>query len=161
MLSWVNLLSRTDPRPSFCYANCFLGLTYGFLNKHFQEIKLFICHCSFITNVTCLETLQTDYSLACENIRFSSLFAAERRNECFFRLNTTLSWNKTEVLFLYMFYWLLFIFLFLAIQEFCSVSNSRISAVLQYAALFPQYRLNEVYCVCFPLFVYGFILLAE
>ena len=22
---------------------------YGFLNKNFQEIKLFICHCSFIT----------------------------------------------------------------------------------------------------------------
>ena len=31
------------------YANCFLGLTYGFLDKRFQEIKLFICHCSFIT----------------------------------------------------------------------------------------------------------------
>ena len=29
------------------YANCFLGLTYGFLNKNFQEIKPFICHCSF------------------------------------------------------------------------------------------------------------------
>ena len=28
------------------YANCFLGLTYGFLKKNFQEIKLFICHCS-------------------------------------------------------------------------------------------------------------------
>ena len=26
------------------YANCFWGLTYGFLNKNFQEIKLFICH---------------------------------------------------------------------------------------------------------------------
>ena len=32
-----------------CYANCFLGLTYGFLNKNFQLINLFICHCSFIT----------------------------------------------------------------------------------------------------------------
>ena len=31
------------------YANCFLGLTYGFLNKSFQEMKLFICYCSFIT----------------------------------------------------------------------------------------------------------------
>ena len=29
--------------------DCFLGLTYGFLNKNFQEIKLFICQCSFIT----------------------------------------------------------------------------------------------------------------
>ena len=31
------------------YANCFLGLTYGFLNKNFKEIKLCICRCSFIT----------------------------------------------------------------------------------------------------------------
>ena len=31
------------------YANCFLGLTYGFVNKNVQEIKLFISHCSFIT----------------------------------------------------------------------------------------------------------------
>ena len=31
------------------YANCFLGLTDGFLNKKFQEIKLFICHCTFKT----------------------------------------------------------------------------------------------------------------
>ena len=31
------------------HANCFLGLTYWFLNKNFQEIKLFTCHCSFIT----------------------------------------------------------------------------------------------------------------
>ena len=28
------------------YANCFLQLTYGFLNKNFQQIKLFICPCS-------------------------------------------------------------------------------------------------------------------
>ena len=31
------------------YANFFLGITHGFLNKSFQEIKLFICYCSFIT----------------------------------------------------------------------------------------------------------------
>ena len=34
-------------RFNLSYANCFLGLTYGFFNKNFQEIKLFICHCSF------------------------------------------------------------------------------------------------------------------
>ena len=57
------------------YANCFLGLTYGFFKKKFQEIKLFICHFAFITlaqntivrlqpqNVGFLETLQTSYSL--------------------------------------------------------------------------------------------------
>ena len=42
-------LAWTDPRSSKCYANCFLGLTNGFLNKNFQVIKLFINHCSFIT----------------------------------------------------------------------------------------------------------------
>ena len=42
------LLAWTQ-RFNLSYANCFLGLNYGFLNKNFQEIKLFICHCSFIT----------------------------------------------------------------------------------------------------------------
>ena len=41
--------SEWTQRFNLSYANCFLGLTYGFLNKNFQEIKLFICHCSFIT----------------------------------------------------------------------------------------------------------------
>ena len=70
-LTWVNG-SRIQ---MVLYANCFLGLTYGFFNKNFQEIKLFICHFSFITlaqntigrlqpqNVGFLETLQTGYSL--------------------------------------------------------------------------------------------------
>ena len=70
-LTWVNG-SRIQLA---LYANCFLGLTYGFFNKNFQEIKLFICHFSFITlaqntivrlqpqNVGFLETLQTGYSL--------------------------------------------------------------------------------------------------
>ena len=31
------------------YSNCFLGLTYGFLNKNFQEVRLVIFHSSFIT----------------------------------------------------------------------------------------------------------------
>ena len=66
-LTWVNG-SRIQ---LVLYANCFLGLTYGFLKKFFQEIKLFICHFAFITlaqntivrlqpqNVGFLETLQT------------------------------------------------------------------------------------------------------
>ena len=54
LLIFCHVLSRfnlraTDPRSSLCYANCFLGLTSGFWNKNFQEINLFICHCSFIT----------------------------------------------------------------------------------------------------------------
>ena len=57
--------------PLVLYANCFLGLTYGFLNKRFQEIKLFICHRSFITltqntivrlKIVFLENLYTGYS---------------------------------------------------------------------------------------------------
>ena len=141
-----------------------------------HERKLFICHCSFITlaqktTVRFLETLQTNYFRACESIRFSSLFTAERRkNECFRRLTIPLSWIKTEVLFLYMFHWLLFIFLFITCRsrilqcvEFknfcsfavcCSFSTTR-------ARNTAEYRLNEVYCVCFQLFVYGFIILAE
>ena len=36
-LTWV------DPRSSFCYANCFLGLTYGFLKKlSYLSVRLFI-----------------------------------------------------------------------------------------------------------------------
>ena len=33
----------------FMLRNCFLGLTDGFLNKNFREIKFFIRHCSFTT----------------------------------------------------------------------------------------------------------------
>ena len=70
----------TNPGSSLCYVNSFLGLTYGFLNnKKFQEVKLFICHCSFITlaqktTVRFLETLQIGYSLSLS----SDLFATVR-----------------------------------------------------------------------------------
>ena len=172
VLSRANLRSQTDPRSSFCYANCILGLTYGFLNKHFQEIKLFICHCSsFITTVRFLETLQTDYSLACEKHPF--LLARRRWEEkrMFSQAITTpLSWIKTEVLFLYMFHWLLFIFLFITchsrilqwveFKNFCSFAVCCSFSITR-ARNTAEYRLNEVYCVCFPFFVYGFIILAE
>ena len=77
ILNWFfcHVLSRFNlsyPRSSKCYAICFLGLTYGFWNKNFQVIKLFICHCSFKTLaqntivrlqiVRFLETLQTGCS---------------------------------------------------------------------------------------------------
>ena len=62
------------------YANCFLGLTYGFLNKNFQEINLFICHCSFIT-------LAQETTLTPQIVRFLETF------------RQALSWIKTEVLF--------------------------------------------------------------
>ena len=66
VLSRFNLRERIHD-PVFCYANYFLELTFGFFVKNFQEIKLFICHCSFITlaqktTVRFLETLQTGYS---------------------------------------------------------------------------------------------------
>ena len=73
----------------------FLGLTDGVLNKNFQEIKLFICHCSFIT-------LAQKTTMRLQIVRFLETF---RR---------ALSWIKTEVLFLYMFrIELLFIFSFI------------------------------------------------
>ena len=137
----------------------------GFWIKIFK--KLSYSYCSFITTVRFLETLQTDYSEACENIRFSLLFAAERRNGCFRRLTTPLSWIKTEVLFLYMFHWFLFIFLFITchsrilqcveFKNFCSfaVCGSFSTTPNRNTA---DYRLNEV---CFPSFVYRFIILAE
>ena len=69
---WSVSFSWTNESLRECYANCFLGLTYGFWNKNFQLINLFICHCSFITLakkmierlqiVRFLETLQTGYS---------------------------------------------------------------------------------------------------
>ena len=47
MLDRFNLRERNDLT---CLTPIvFLGLTDGVLNKNFQEIKLFICHCSFIT----------------------------------------------------------------------------------------------------------------
>ena len=54
------------------------------MNKNFQEIKLFICHCSFIT-------LAQKTTMRLQIVRFLETF---RR---------ALSWIKTEVLFLYMF----------------------------------------------------------
>ena len=136
---------------NLCYAYCFLGLTYGFLNKIFQEIKLFICHCSFIT-------LPQKTTMVLQIVRFLETF---RRN---------LSWIKTEVLFLYMFrIELLFIFSFitchsrilqcLEFKNFCSFVVC--SVLLFFDNLCPmntaEYRFNEVYCVCFQLFFYGFI----
>ena len=128
---------------------CFLGLTYGFLNKNFQEIKLFICHCSFIT-------LAQKTTMRLQIVRFLETF---RR---------ALSWIKTEVLFLYMFrIELLFIFSFITchsrvlqcveFNNFCSFAvccSFPITCALNTA----EYRLNEVYCVRFQLFVYGFLL---
>ena len=47
VLDRFNLRERNDL--TCLTRTVFLGLTYGFLNKHFQEtIKLFICNCSFI-----------------------------------------------------------------------------------------------------------------
>ena len=47
------------------FAKCFLGLTYGFFNKNFQEIELFICHFSFITLAQ-----NTIVRLQPQNVRF-------------------------------------------------------------------------------------------
>ena len=89
------------------YANCFLGLTYGVLNKTFQEINLFISHWSFLA-------LAQKTTVLLQIVRFWETF---RRN---------LSWIKTEMLFLYMFrIELLFIFLFIT-------CHSRISQSLEF-----------------------------
>ena len=72
-MCWANLTYVNGSRIQLVlYENCFLGLTYGFLNKNFQEIKLFICPCSLVTLaqntitrlqiVRFLQTLQTGYS---------------------------------------------------------------------------------------------------
>ena len=66
----------------FNLSNCFLGLTYGFLNKNFQEINWFICHCSFIT-------LAQETTMTLQIVRFLETF------------RQALSWIKTEVLFLH------------------------------------------------------------
>ena len=63
--------------------NCFLGLTYGFLNKNFQEIKLFICHCS-LTTLAQKMTMRQKIVISVETFRQG------------------FSWIKIEVLFLYM-----------------------------------------------------------
>ena len=134
------------------YANCSWGLTYGFLNKNFQEINLFICHCSFITAQKTTMRLQI--------VRFLETFRRHRRD---------LSWIKTEVLFLYTFrIELLFIFSFTAchsrilqcveFKNFCSFAVC--SVLLFFHNLCPEYSwipLEFCVCVCFQLFVYGFI----
>ena len=132
------------------YANCFLGLTCGFLNKNFQEIKLFICHCSFIT-------LAQKTTMRLQIVRFLETF---RR---------ALSWIKTEVLFLYMFrIELLFIFSFInchsrilqcvEFKNFCSFAVC--SVLLFFHNLCPEYSwipLGLSLLRYFQLFVYGCI----
>ena len=109
-------------RFNLSYAYCSLGLTNGFLNKNFQEIKLFICHCSFIT-------LAQKTTMRLQIVRFLETF---RR---------ALSWIKTEVLFFtcsalncYSFAHSL-----LAIQEFpaCRIQGFLQFCSVQRAALFP------------------------
>ena len=109
MCIWNWFFYHVFDRFNLSYTNCFLGLTYRFLNKNFQEIKLFICHCSFIT-------LAQKTTMRLQIVRSLETF---RR---------ALSWIKTEVLlvlFLYMFcIELLSIFSFITCHsrtEFCSV----------------------------------------
>ena len=125
------------------YPNCCLWLTYWFLNKNFQEIKLFICHCSFIT-------LAQKTTMRLQIVRFLETF---RR---------ALSWIKTEVLSLYMFrIELLFIFSFITchsrilqcveFKDFCSFAMC--SVLLFFHNLSPEYSLRTLeLCVCFTLF---------
>ena len=129
------------------------GLTYGFLNKNFQEIKLFICHCSFIT-------LAQKTTMRLQIVRFLETF---RR---------ALSWIKTEVLFLYMFrIEMLLIFSFITchsrilqcveFKNFCSFAVC--SVLLFFHNLCPDYswiplvlsslRLFSVVCNCLRLYI--------
>ena len=81
-----------------------------------------------------------------------------------------LSWIKTEVLFLYVFrVELLFIFSFITSHsrilrcvEFRNFCRFAVCIVLLFfhnlcPELTAEYRLKQGYCVCFQLFVYGFI----
>ena len=120
------------------------------MNKNFQEIKLFICHCSFIT-------LAQKTTMRLQIVRFLETF---RR---------ALSWIKTEVLFLYMFrIEMLLIFSFITchsrilqcveFKNFCSFAVC--SVLLFFHNLCPEYSwilLEFWVCICFQLFVYRFI----
>ena len=124
--------------------------TYRFLSKTFQKIKLFICHCSFIT-------LAQKTTMRLQIVRFLETF---RR---------ALSWIKNEVLFLYTFrIELLFVFSFITCHSrilqcvefkgFCSFAACSVllffhNLCLEYSWIPPQFCV----CVCFQLFVYGFI----
>ena len=122
-------LTYVNATINLSYVNCFLGLTYGFLNKNFQEIKFFIWHSSFIT-------LAQKTTIRLQIVRFLETF---RR---------ALSWIKTEVLFLYMFrIELLFIFSFITchsrilqcveFKNFCSFAVC--SVLLFFHNLCPEY----------------------
>ena len=58
-------------------ANCLLELTYGFFNKNFQGIKLFICHFSLITLAP-----NTIVRLQPQNVGLLSIL--ELKLKCFF-----------------------------------------------------------------------------
>ena len=124
VLDWFNL---REPSDLTCLMR--IALTYGILNKNFQEIKLFTCHCSFIT-------LAQKTTTRLQMVRFLETF---RR---------ALSWIKTEVLFLYMFrIELLFIFSFITchsrilqcveFKNFCSFAVC--SVLLFFHNLCPDY----------------------
>ena len=121
------------------------------MNKNFQEIKLFICHCSFIT-------LAQKTTMRLQIVRFLETF---RR---------VLSWIKTEVLFLYMFrIELLFIFSFITchsrilqcgeFKNFCSFAVC--SVLLFFHNLRPDYSwiplhlslLRLFWVVCLRLYI--------
>ena len=137
-------------RFNLSYANCLLRVTNGFLNKSFQEIKLFICHCSFIT-LAQKTTMRLPIVIFLETFR------------------PALSWIKNDVLFLYMFrIELLFVFLFITchsrilqcveFKDFCSFAVC--SVLIFFHNLCLEYSwipLEFCVCVCFQLFVYGFI----
>ena len=93
---------------------------------------------------------------------------SSKKNREIFRNNwlaTPLSWIKTEVLFLYMFHQLLFIFLFITclsrilqcveFKNFCSFAVCCSSSIIC-ARNTAEDPLNEFYSICFQLFVYDF-----
>ena len=144
VLDWFNL---REPSDLTCLMR--IALTYGILNKNFQEIKLFTCHCSFIT-------LAQKTTTRLQMVRFLGTF---RR---------ALSWIKTEVLFLYMFrIELLFIFSFITchsrilqcveFKNFCSVQCAVCSVQCAVCCSFSitcapntaEYRLNFAFAFVF------------
>ena len=104
----------------------FFRINWWGLNKNFQEIKLFICHCSFIT-LAQKTTMRLQIVILLDTLR------------------QALSWITT-------------IIHYLPFKNFLSFAVC--SVLLFFHNLCPKYSwipLDFCVCVCFQLFVYGFI----
>ena len=113
-------------------ANCFLGLTYGYLNKNFQEIKLYII-------ITLAQN--TIVRLQSQIVRFSETLQTG--------LVTPHSWIKTKVLFLYMLHWIALHFLihYLPLKNFAVCFSFYVTRALNTAETAYEWSLFSVVCL--------------